>query len=128
MRPISVEEAHDVHALRVPEASVELDHLDTVRRGEEPTVHDTREPTAHLTESLDHALNNRTGLPILLVSQKGQRRIGQRERTHPAGSRALVAVVAKRIVVGGRGKDGRLAVTDRLDRELGADDLLLDQY
>ena len=128
LRPAAAEQAHDVHALGVAEAGVELDHLHAVGGREEAAVHDAAEVAAFGAEALDHALDDRARLRVVGGCHERQRRPGQRERAHAARSRALVAVVAVGVVVGGRREHDRAAVADRLDRELGADDLLLDQH
>ena len=59
---------------------------------------------------------------------EGQSGAGHGQRSHAAGPRPLVAVEAVGIVIGGGRKDDRAAVADRLDRELGPGDPLLDEH
>ena len=74
------------------------------------------------------ALDDRARLPVVGGGHERQRRRGHRQRAHAAGAGPLVAVVAVGVVVGGRREHHGAAVADRLDRELGAGDLLLDQH
>ena len=79
-------------------------------------------------QTLDHQLDDLAPPLVVGLAHERQRRLGHRQRAHPAGAGTLVAVVAIGVVIGrGREHDGA-PVADRLDRELGARDPLLDQH
>src|SRR5439155_8375632 len=85
------------------------------------------EVAALMGEAGDDQLDDRARLLVVARRHERQRRSVHRERPHTSRTRALVAVEAEGIVVGAGGKDDRAAVADRLDRELRAHYLLLDQ-
>ncbi len=93
-RPVAVEQAHDVHALGVAEARVELDHLDAVGGREEAAVHDAAEMPPLRRQPRDHPLDDRARLLVVLARHERERRAGHRQRAHAARAGSLVAVVA----------------------------------
>ena len=70
-RPAAVEQAHDVHALGVAEAGVELDHLDAVGGREEAAVHHAAEMPPFAGEARDHALDDRARLLVVRAVMNG---------------------------------------------------------
>ena len=79
-------------------------------------------------EALDDGRDDRAGFLVVARGHERQDRAGHRQRPHAAGARPLVAVEAVRVVVGGWRENDGAPVADRLDRELGAADLLLDEH
>ena len=120
---VGAQARQDGLGLGVAEADVELEHARAVGGEHEPGVEDPVERGAAAAQLVDDRLVD--GARDLLDQggvDPGDGRVG----AHAAGVRALVAVEDPLVVLRRGHDDGRLAVAERQQRQLLADEVLLD--
>ena len=124
-RERGVQQGHQRLRLGVPEARVELDHLDATRGEREAGV----EQAGERGPSPGHLVDSRLQHPGLHLRDEVLRRPRQRRvGTHASGVRPLVTVEDPLEVLGRLERIDRRAVGDREQRHLGPVEELLDHH